>query len=377
VVGTVWLLLRVRRQAPERTGALVRAGLLTVGVMAVVWAPPVWTQLFGSSHNLGRTIGWFREQTEARHTLAEGTRIVTGQFAVPPDWITGTRRIASFNGATTLLHTTLIPWLFVPILLAGVVVFRRRDRVARSLLVMLAVTVVAGVASVGSTRGTMYEYRLLWTWTLAALMSAGAVFALWRWASPRLPAAARAVVAGVLLATLTGLAIAQTADALDGGRRYVWDSPELARAVAQAETHLRRKGGPIVFTSLTFEGNWYLQGAVLAFEHDGFDARVPYDVAEIYGAHRVLASGRLQAQLQVLANSEVVGFTSRPGWHVIGFGADRSLAATAREGARIVARQRALVQAQIAGRITAEQFSRRSAALPSVPASVLILERDR
>jgi hypothetical protein len=374
LVGAVWLVVRIRRTEPDRTRALVGAGLGTVVALAVVWAPPLWDQWRGVG-NLGNIVRWFRDTKEPVHSLVEGGRIVGGQLALVPDWITGTRRIERFTGATTLLHTTLVPVLLVPVLLALYVVFRRRDRVARSLLVMLGVTVVAAVVSVARTSGTMYEYRLLWTWTLGALLTAAAAFALWRAARVRLPAVAPRLVAALLLATLTGLAVAQTADALDTGRHYVWESPALARAVARAETHLRPGGGQLVFTSETFEGNWYQQGAVLAFEHDGYDVRVPNDVAEMYGEHRVRDHGPVQAELLVLANGEIAGFRGRPGWRVAGFGATRSLARTAAVGARRQARQGALVTARQQGRISDAEFERRLHTLPSVPKAVLILER--
>ena len=286
--------------------------------------------------------------------IAEGARIVGGQFAIAPDWVTGTRRIA-FDGSITLTHTTLVPVLLIPVVLAVVVAFRRRDRVARSLLVMLGVTVLAAVVSVARTSGTMYEYRLLWTWTLGALVTAAAAFALWRGNRSRLPGTARPVMIGVLLATLLGLAVAQTADALDTDRAYVWDSPEVAEAVARAEPHLQRDGGQLVFTSESFVGNWYQQGVALAFEHEGFDVRVPSDTADVYGRHRVRDPGPVQADLLVLANNEIAGFTGKPGYHVLGFGAQRSLPATARAGARIDA----------AGRAACSTLGRRVGSRPS------------
>jgi hypothetical protein len=176
---------------------------------------------------------------------------------------------------------------------------------------------------------------------------------------------------------LFGLAVAQTADALDTDRSYSWDSPEVAKAVDRAATHLRRDGGQLVFTSESFFGNWYQQGVMLAFEHQGFDVRVKSDIAEVYGAHRVQHPGRVQAHLLVLANTEVVDFRGRPGYHVIGFGAQRSLAATAREGARVRELQRRLLEQQQAGRITESQMNERAVRLPKAPNAVLILERDR
>jgi hypothetical protein len=237
--------------------------------------------------------------------------------------------------------------------------------------------VAAAVLAVGGTKGIMYEYRLLWIWTLAAIVCAAALFAIWRGARAHLPVWSRAVVASLLLALLAGVVVAETADALDADRNYDWDSHDLAVAVRRAATHLRRGDGQVLLTASSFDGNWYLQGALLALEHDGFDARVGGDVAETFGAHRVRSSGPVQARLLVLANSDVVGFTGRPGWHPIGFSARRPLAATAAEGARIAAERQRLKDDLAAGRLTVDEYARRDAALPKVPSAVMILERDR
>jgi hypothetical protein len=377
VVGAVWLAVRVRRTTPERTRRLVWTAVGTAAVLLVLWSPTLWNHLFADTSNLETVFKWFRDAKEPGHTLSEGVRIVGGQFAFWPDWVSGARRFNAFNGETTLLHLTLVPVLLVGVVAAAVVTIRRRDRIARNLLVILGVSVVAAVLAVAGTKGIMYEYRLLWIWTLAAVVCAAALFAIWRGARSHLPVWSRAVVACVLLALLAGVVVAETADALDGDRNYDWESRDLAVAVARAETHLRRDGGQILLSSESFDGNWYLQGALLALEHGGFDARVGGDVAETYGAHRVRSAGPLQAKLLVLANSDLVGYTGRPGWHPIGFSARRSITATAAAGARIDAERQHLRDELAAGRLTVDEYARRDAALPHVPSAVMILERDR
>ena len=52
---------------------------------------------------------------------------------------------------------------------------------------------------------------------------------------------------------------------------------------------------------------------MLAFEHDGFDVRVPSDIAEIYGAPPGAgARDPVQADLLVLANTEIVASPAAP-----------------------------------------------------------------
>jgi hypothetical protein len=147
--------------------------------------------------------------------------------------------------------------------------------------------------------------------------------------------------------------------------------------VAQAETHLRRGAGELVLTSETYVGNWYVQGILLAFEHDGFDARVDRDIADTFGPARVRdPHAAVQANLLVLAGSEIMGYRGRSGYHVIGFGGRRSLAATLAAGRRYEARRQHLTELEQQGRISKETFARRLVSLPQGPVAVLILRRD-
>lgn len=383
VIAAVWLLVIVRRQEPDRARALRRTALLTVGVLAVVWAPPLWDQWFGSG-NLGRAIGWFRRGEGANptlggvHTLAEGARVVLAQLAVVPDWVTGTRRIGVFNGETTLRTTTLLPVLLVVFVAAGIIAWRKRDRVATRLVVMLGVSITAGVLSVARTIGIMYEYRLLWTWVLGALALAAAVWVGWTLTAARRPGLATwALVASVIL-VLSGLGVAETVDALDMSRRTVWESPEIATAVARLTRTLDPDGGQLVLTSESFVGEWYLQGVLLALEHRGFDARVPHNAGGMYGAHRVQDRSAVQARLRVLGGSDLNGFVGRPGWQLVAYAyaGDEPLAVTARNGARLAAEQQQLLRALQRGTISTDAYARRFRALAAhVPTGLAILRQ--
>ena len=159
--------------------------------------------------------------------------------------------------------------------------------------------------------------------------------------------------------------------------RTTWESPEVAQAVRRAERHLQRDAGQLVFASETPVGNWYVQGVILAFEHDGFDVRVASDIAEVFGPHRVLdRSRRVQAHLLVLANDDLVGYDGRPGYHVIAFGGRGSLAETVAAGNRVREEQTHLRELQQQGRISTREATRRLLALPRTPHAVAILERD-
>ncbi|MBK5288990.1 MAG: hypothetical protein JJE46_11025, partial [Acidimicrobiia bacterium] len=138
VGGALVLAWRIRSDR-GRTRAFLKGVLGSVGVLVVCWAPTLWDQLYGS-RNLTTTYNWFRTAREGVHTLAEGARVVFGQFAIPPDWVTGRRRVVLFGGETELRTHTLWPILLVVMVVAALIAWRRRERVA---LWFLAVIVAA------------------------------------------------------------------------------------------------------------------------------------------------------------------------------------------------------------------------------------------
>ena len=376
VIATIVLAVRAWR-APDRElrSRTLRSAGLAIGVLAVAWALPIWDQLFGSG-NLETAARWLTRADGGVHSVGEGVRVVVGQFAAVPDWVTGTRRVATFDGATLLRTRLLWPVLLIPFAAAMMFGWRRGMRAAVALGLVVGAGVILGIVSVARTVGTMYEYRLLWTWVLGALAFVVVLWVCWELLAARIPRVDRWVKAGVLLAllALSVLEVVQVATA----DRPNWDSAATATAVDQLVTKLDRHGGQIVVRSSSVGGEWYLQGVVLALEKRGFDVRVLGEGGGLYGKDLVTGRGLVQARLLVLTGPELASMTAAQRDRVLGYGGSRSFAREVAVGRARAADARRLLEDFNAGRITRHQYVVRLArlAIESDPA-VAVVRDDR
>ena len=377
VIASIMLTVRAWR-APDhelRSRSLRAAGVALV-VLAVAWALPIWDQLFGSG-NLETAARWLIRADGGVHTVAEGVRVVIGQFAAMPDWVTGTRRAATFDGATLLRTRLLWPLLLVPFVATMVFGWRRGTRAAVVLGLVVGAGVILGIVSVARTVGTMYEYRLLWTWVLGALAFVVVLWVLWEFLAARVPSADQWLKAGVLLAllVLSVLEVVQVATA----DRPDWDSPATATAVDQLVSKLDRGGGQIVVRSSSVGGEWYLQGVVLALEKRGFDVRVLGEGGGLYGKDLVAGRGRVQARLLVLTGPELASLTAEQRDRLMGYGGSRSFAREVAVSRARAADARRLLADFNAGRITRHEDVVRLArlAIESDPAVAVVRDGRR
>jgi hypothetical protein len=323
LAGAVALAVTTRRsREASRWSLVVRASLLAVGVLAVLWALPIWDQLFGSG-NVATTIDWFSQARDGVHTVGEGMRVVFGQFAAVPDWVTGERRIAAFNGETLLRTQWLVPVLLVPFVGAVVVAWRRRDAVIVRLAFVVGGAVVLGVVAVARTIGIMYEYRLLWTWVVGALAAVVVAWTLWDAAARRWPRT-DAVLVPVVLLGLVALGVVEIAQATDPPRAD-WDSPAVATAIRQLVPKLDPARGQIVLSSKSVAGEWSLQGVLLALDKAGFDVRVRSEGGGLYPKHLVVGAGPIQDRLSVVAGSDLGKLDRAERRQVVAYGGPQPL----------------------------------------------------
>ncbi len=372
VVGFAGAWLDARRR--DRGRGLARASLLAVGVGMLLWALPLYDQVFGSG-NLGHIVTWFRAAKGGVHTLGEGLRVVGGQFAVVPDWVTGHRRVSLFTGETALRTETLVPALFVLFAAGVVVAVRRRDSVSVRLLAVMSAGLGLGVVAIARTIGPMLDYRLQWLWTLSTLTMFAALLAVGRAVLASRRGLVRPLVA-FMLVMLAGVAAVQSVAAARMNVAYGYGSDEVGEVADQLQQELRPDGGQIVVRSSDPAAVWYREGLVMALERRGLDARVPGDVASTYGRHRVRSPGPVQAELDVLSGK---GFTEwRPGgeWEQAAYAGDADLAVMQERVIRNDRAQADLVAALVRGDIDLATYNQRRRALDrNPPRAVLVTAR--
>ena len=362
------------RSADTRRAAFLRAVALTAGVLLIAWVLPVWDQVDGTG-NFMRAARWFREAKEGVHTLGEGVRVVGAQFAVVPDWITGTRRVSPFNGETLLRDQMRWPILLVPFAAALVVARRRRLPGVLALGVVVMIATGLGIVAVARTIGIMYEYRMLWTWVVGGLGGVVITWTIWERAAARFHAVDRFVVvtAMITLAALCGVEVVQAITVA----RADWNSASTATAVRQLSKQLDRRGGQVLLRSETPSSEWYLQGVLLALAKQGFPARVRGLGGGLYPEDLSAGPGPNQASLEVVAGPELAKLTPSQLTRIVAYGGPLPLAKELSALRASVARSRRLLDDLEAHRIGGDEFRRRQRRLPQYLETAVVVLRDR
>ncbi len=355
-LGALWLgLTAVRSPATgRRRRYLIALGTASV-VFVVLWIPAIWDQLFGSG-NLGAIIRWFARDDPGAHTVPEGARIVLGQLAAVPDWITGTRRVGPL-GETTLQTTTLWPALLVPFAIAAWWSWRHRERSALRLVVVVAVAIVVAIAAVARTEGVMYEYRLLWTWPLGMLVGVVITFVAWIAVARRRRDLERLVLVPVALVALVVLSGANIVGATRSSAPSLY-SPPTEQVTNELVARLPTGHREVVLSARSSLSDWYLQGLVLGLERAGIDARVPADPWQRFGHHRVATTDRRQTQLVVLADSDLDGFSPQANLELVAYSGPVPLAKQASIGARVAAEASKATASYRSGALSSDAYLR-------------------
>ena len=326
--GAVWLgatelsRRRARGDAPDGAGpdesdpgtsgsrpsGVGRAVLTTVGVVALLWLPPLIEQLTGDAGNLGKALFYFRHNDEPGQALTGALRILSQQLALPPAWVIGLRA-PRYDEPTALYGSVPLPVLLAPVVVAVVFLWRRGSRDARRLLLTVAFAAVLGVVAIVRTTGVAFAYRLHWTSVLGMLTGVIVGWSGWLALRPRLDAAgARRITAGLTVALVAAAAVTSVQAARESPPEQDFAEP-LAVVVPEAVAYLGDVGLPdgsvVSVQSASFESMLVAPGVVLALEKAGVPARLP-PLSDAPGRHRLLEEGdQVAVRLTVVVNDDV------------------------------------------------------------------------
>jgi hypothetical protein len=126
VWGATWLVLTRRRRGDadeyheKRRRDLVRAAAVAAAVLVVMWLPAAIQQLTESPGNLTEVVEDFTGASGLKHSIADGYRVVGGQFGLVPQWLTGRVELDPFSGQPLLLDSAPPPVLLIPFGVAAV-----------------------------------------------------------------------------------------------------------------------------------------------------------------------------------------------------------------------------------------------------------------
>ncbi len=322
--GAIALVLSARRAGELRS--LRRAGTWAGGLFVLVWSPLVADVIVNVPSNTRRVIMWFQSGDEEAHTLVEGWRVVSGQFGVPPEWMTGKWR-ASWSGESPFLLSSPVPVLLVLVAIAGVALWRRGGD-GRRLVAVLAGTAVLSIVAVARTVGPMFDYRLRWTWMPPLVAFVVVAWAAWRWAVERWGPRADRVLSVAAVAVLAGASVASAVDAATAGTPQVHDSALVAEVMPDILDELDPDGGPVVVSDPWTPGAWYGRALVLQLERRGFDARVDPQAAIYFTDHHGYdPEAPVQARLLVLRGDMAESVEGEDGVELLARGSDPRLEA--------------------------------------------------
>jgi hypothetical protein len=320
--GAVWLTVSVLR-SPDRTGRrplrLAGAGSVALGI--VLWLPTIIDALVNRPSNATRIIRWFRDPKDGIHTLGDGWRVISGQFAAVPEWLTTLRDPQLFTGESPFLHKAPVPLLLVLVVLAGYAFRRMHHRDGLRLIATVAVVFVLGVIALQRTVGLAFDYRLRWTWAIgmigfiAIVWCAALVVARWR-------QDLRKLVTGAALAGLVACTVVNVATAATAGVPQKDDTKVLAALMPGVLHGLDgdrvSKHGEVLVDDGPFQiSAWYSRSLVLQLERHGYDARMVAPRGVFLGDHREADDDRVTTRVVVASDNEIEVRDADPTLHRI------------------------------------------------------------
>jgi hypothetical protein len=323
-LGAIALVLsavRGRRSGgPPTLRQLGIAGAVSAGLLLILWLPPLLEQLSNNPGNMTRIVRWFRDSGHEAHTLGDGLRVVGAQFALAPEWLTTHRRPLAFTGESAFLLHAPRPWLALLFAAAVYVCWRRRDRVALRLAVVVAVAGISGVIALARVEGPMYDYRLQWIWLIAMSAMVLVAWTAWKELARRYPVgSARALVPvalGALLVVNTAniVSVFRTGDPQAPVAGIVGDlTAESARALPPGDGEIVVEPGEVFLTS----------ALLLDFDRRGMPVRVATpDMAWGYlgdAGRRVHKDGPVRARVRVVTDDDVDRLLHRPGVRLLSY----------------------------------------------------------
>jgi hypothetical protein len=265
--------------------------------------------------------------------------VLTGQFHLPPEWLTTKLHLAFPFGESALLYEHDIPWLLLPVALAVGVMWHRSRRAPAAapectdatlpapearrglwLAATLGLVLVLGIVAVARTVGPVFDYRLRWTWTLAMLASAFTVWVGWVALRERWPDSERRWLVPGALAVLVVVTGVNVVTAATTGTPYEGDSEIVGSLTEQVAETVDPGGGQVVIEAPFQMGMWWSRGLVLHLERRGVEVRVPEYQAVQYEfghQHRRYDGGPVQAWLHVVRDQAIPGMEATPDMELV------------------------------------------------------------
>jgi hypothetical protein len=298
----------------DRTRALARllkGGAVTAGVLLVLWLPPVIEGILHSPSNFGNLVRWFRDPDEDMHSVADGWRVMTGQFGGVPEWLS-TKRDFTQVGESPFIDRAPLPWLLVLMLVSGVVLARRSVDGARTLVATTLVALAFGILAVARTVGLAFDYRLRWTYLPAMLAFVIVAWAGWTVVAGRWPRSAGRLLVPGALGVVAVLGAVNVVTGATAGTPQNANHDAMVSLTDQVLGEIEDPAGTIFIDDAYHSGAWHARGLVLQLERRGIDVGIDRTLVNEYGRHRVADPDEIGAVLLVTMDDSVDLLAERP-----------------------------------------------------------------
>jgi hypothetical protein len=308
----------LRKERPERT-RWVRWGLVSLVVVTLLWTPPAIDQIVHSPGNLSILWQHFRDPPEPAIGAREGLRALLANLN---PWRL-VERLHFVAGKTRSSSGSLVPGVLFVItwFAAWVVAWRAHLRRLVRLHLVVAITLVLGVASASRINGFVWFYLLLWGWGLAALMLLAVGWTAVAVARPHLH---RAIgeLANLGLVALAVVIVAVTASFTSSAASVDVPAPHLSATVGELSgptadaLRARRVDSPFLVTWLPDPLTIGAEGFGLLNEllREGFDARADQNQHGGATPYRVMDPDDARLEVHLAIGPEIERWRAKPGF---------------------------------------------------------------
>jgi hypothetical protein len=276
--------------------------LVSAFAAGLLWLPPVVEQLTDTPGNLRSIVAYVRDNGAATVGLGDALGLLAAQYRVPMPWLGGTRETGIGMGAVPAGAI----WLLIPIglLVSSALVARRRgDRPGGTLVGLLALANVVGVATIAGTTGIPYDYLFLWQTLLAPVTLLGTGWVLARALTAREPHLRSWLLVGLGVTTVVAVGLVT----LDVIREPDAVAPSARVVKAATDAVIARVDGKRVLLEVAGEETRGTFGGLLdALDDRGVDVRTDRSLAFVVGSDRATGADHTDVTLVVVEDSALV-----------------------------------------------------------------------
>lgn len=274
--GTVgWALARhARRDDPGTKRKTIVTVAVGVGVLFVLWLPPLVQQFTGDRPNLS-ALARYSLDHPSDHSAHDVAEALADQFDWRAEWYAGNHGFNPILGEIDLSRPLPFPVWLLPFAAGIVVVVRRRRRTERWWYGSLLVALGAAAASLYGMEGFFYPYVVHWRLPIGALVSATGVATLWSLLTPEHRVRFLRVGVPATLALAVLFAGAATVDAVQADRPAAAVAGPIAASRDAILDAIPPTGGPVLVQFLgSITAGGYEMGLITELEKHGIPVAV-------------------------------------------------------------------------------------------------------